>query len=231
VFRRVLANEPPDARFTAAAHHGLLISAMAASDWNAALKAGWCLLQAGRSGTLPRADVLVLVAELCRRIGHHGIAIRAAEAALRIAFRPDQTITALQVLVDIAAATSDRSLGRRYGPTLRRLVGGSAGPFEDARALLTLAGLEHTCGSRDVARDDLARAQVIAEVFHYHELQFEADKLLQVFACDSMPPRSDNDARESAEAVTWLDGRSRSIVSQLDRWSEHDLIGTVVGPQ
>ncbi len=226
VFRSVLAAKPPDARFTAAAHHGLMISSMAAKDWDTALEAGWHLLQAGRSGTLARSEVLNLTAELCRRVGRYTVATRAAEVSLRIAFRPDHIITALQVLVDIAAKTGNHALGRRYGPVLRALVGGAAGPFEDARALLALAGLEHTCGSREVARDDLARARAIADALHYHELQFEAERIATGFADSSTPSEEAAYTSVLAEPHILLSGQSQRIVSRLHGWSEHDMIGS-----
>lgn len=223
VFRRVLEQETPDAQFIAAAHHGLLISAMAAQDWDAALGEVWHLLQAGQSGAIPRAEVLNLMAELCYRVGRYEVAARGAEAALQVSFRPDQTITALAVLVDVAAASHDRTLGLRYGPLLRDHIGGAAGPFEDARALLSLAGLEHVLGSSKVANRDLDRARIVAAELHYHELQFKADMMGIAFARNSLDRTKDD--RSNMEAR--LSGHSRSIISQLNGWKEDELLGAV----
>lgn len=181
VFRRVLAQGAPDARFTAAAHQGMVLSAMAAKQWDEALHHGWHLLQARRTGAILHADALNLMAGLCRRIGRYLAATRAAEGALRTAVRPDQAITALEVLVDVASATRDSALGERYGSVLRRQVSGGAGPYEDARALLALAEFGHTVGQRQVARADLGEARRICRAHRYYELEFQCDALEEAF--------------------------------------------------
>jgi tetratricopeptide (TPR) repeat protein len=188
---------------------------MTAADWDTALSEGWHLLQAGRSGSIPRADVLNLLGELCHRIGRYDIAIRAAEAALRLAFRPDLTVAALAILVDVAVASDNHELGSRYGPLLRKQVGGSAGPFEDARALLALAGLEYMCGRREAADSDLDRARSISDAHRYHELQFKADRLASIFT----PGRQIVD---TSEHKVRLSGESELIVSQLYAWDKYD---------
>ncbi len=225
VFQSILKKGAPDARFTAAAHHGLLVNAMVAHDWNAALKEGWFLLQAGRSGAIVRAEVLNLMAELCHRIGQYRAAISAAEASLMVAERPDHTIIALEVLVDVAAASHDRELGARYGPLLRAHVGRSAGPFEDARALLALAGLEHMVGARDAALNDIANARRIADAFRYHELQFQAEELSALVISGAITGTEVHAGPDRFKADVSLSGRSQYIVSQLDQWSEHDVVG------
>jgi tetratricopeptide (TPR) repeat protein len=214
-FQRVLDHESVDSQLAAAAHHGLLIRAMTAADWDTALTEGWHLLQAGRSGSIPRAEVLNLLAELCHRIGRYSIAIRAAGAALRLAFRPDLTIAALAILVDVAVASRNRELGLRYGPLLRDHVGGSAGPFEDARALLALAGLEYIYGSREAANADLEHARAISDAHHYHELQFKAEKLAAVLT-------KGQTVGGVAEPAVCLNGQSELIVSKLYAWDTYD---------
>lgn len=217
VFRRVLETGAPDVRFTAAAHQGVMLSAMAAKNWDEALSHGWHLLEAVRNGAFARAEALNLMAWLCRRIGRDLAATRAAQAALRAAVRPDQTITALQALVDVATATRDRALGGRYGVMLRNLIGGSAGPYQDARALLKLAGFEHMVGRREMAAADLGEARRIAHAYHYHELEFECDHLESTF--EAAPADSGCElalvAEEECTEPVQLTDRSNKIVAQI----------------
>lgn len=224
-FQRTLEKSPPDNRIAAAAHHGLLVNAMVAQDWDTALDKGWYLLQARRSGAIPRAEVLNLLAELCRRIGRYRAAVRAAEAALREPFRPDRALVSLAVLVQVAAMLRDRRLGQHYGPLLRECIGTTAGPFEDARALVVLARLEQMCGATVTARADLGRARAIADRFGYHELQFETEKLEAVL---NMPPQRVNDRDAEIPGMVPLSAPSQYIVSQLDSWNDgsvSDLAG------
>jgi tetratricopeptide (TPR) repeat protein len=231
VFHSVVAEKLPDASLTATAHHGLLISAMAAQNWDAAIAQGWHLLQAGKAGAVARTDVLNLMANLCQRIGRYRAAIRAAESALQLAVRADQVVASLAVLVDVATVTSNRELGRQYGPLLRKHVRGSAGPYEDARALLALAGLEYMCGTRDAAYADLASARVIADRLGYHELQFEVEKLSAAFSRNSDTSAEMGSAQTSPAVDVLLSQPSRYIMSKLDNWGEHDIPNAAVAFQ
>ena len=217
VFRRVLKRGAPDARFTAAAHQGMVLSAMAAKDWDDALNHGWHLLQARRTGAILHADALNLMAGLCRRIGRYLAATRAAEGALRTSTRPDQAVTALEVLVDVATATRDAELGRRYGPVLRGQLGGGAGPYEDARALLALAEFAHTFGQPQAAQADLGEARRICRAHRYHELEFQCEALAEAFAAsaaDSARTLAPT-ARGASGQPVQLTGRSDRIVEQV----------------
>lgn len=227
-FRRVLDSKLADPRLVAAAHHGLLISAMTAEDFDTAVDEAWSLLQAGEAGTIARADVLNLVADLCYRIGSYESATRLAEAVLRIATRPDQTVASLAVLVDVAAESTDKQLGLRYGPLLRGHIGGYSTPFEDARALMTLANLEIAVGSTEQAATDLSDAMRIADEHGYHELKFKADTL-----AGSIRESQGRDIRQTAGTQTEqyrgrLSDRTWDTVARFDRWSERampELIG------
>jgi hypothetical protein len=226
-FRGILVQERRDARYAAAAHHGLMHNALVAGDWDSALDEAWYLLHADECGVIARADVLNLVAELCRRVGRYDIARRSGEVAVQVSTRPDQRIAALQVLVDTATDTCDVQIGMRYSRLLRASVGGSAGPFEDTRALLALAAWENVCGSHAQAVLDVTRARDIANEFGYHQLQFATDALAQRIATvgetDTRPPVG------YEEVSATLSGRSQYIVSQLGTLSEQDLAAAVSG--
>jgi tetratricopeptide (TPR) repeat protein len=215
-FDRVLDERSPDPHLAAAAHHGLLISAMTAQDWDTALREGWHLLRAGKSGSIAKSEVLNLMAELCHRIGRHAVAVRAAEAAFRLSARPDVTVASLAILVDLAVTLGDRQLGLRYGSMLRSHLGGSAGPFEDARALLALASMEQLWGARDTMMRDLERARRIADAHRYHELQFKVEQMSDASAALYETTRG------ISEQVH-LSGHSEDIVSQINALDEHDL--------
>jgi hypothetical protein len=139
------------------------------------------------------------------------------------ALRPDQTIQTLQILVDVAVMTGNVPLGERYGPLLREHAGRCAGPFEDARALLSLAGLEYAFGTRAAAEQHLAQARAIVRKHRYYELQFEAERLTTRFASDLVASMSD--AAPHAElAGVQLNGRCQYIADQLDRESDIDSV-------
>ncbi len=214
-YGRVLSATDVDPRLTAAAHQGLMIALMAAKDWDAALEKGWQLLQAEKTGAVFRTEALNLTAELCRRIGRHGAATRLAELALREAVRPDQTIQTLQILVDVAVTTGDVPLAERYGPLLRGHAGRCAGPFEDARALLSLAGLEYAFGSRAIAEEYLAQAQAISVRCRYYEVQFDAERLAARFAASAASGADAAPLRPEHDEIN-LNGHSRYIVDRLD---------------
>jgi tetratricopeptide (TPR) repeat protein len=216
-FYRVLEGTPVDPYLTAAAHHGLLVSAMAAEDWDTALKEGWHLLHAEESGSLSQPEVLNLMAELCLRIGRYGIAVRAAEAALRSSTRPDIPVASLAILVDAAVAGHDRDLGRRYGAALRDQLGGNAGPFEDARALISLAALQQLDGSVVQAMDDLRGAVAIASTYGYHEIRYKAEEMIDLLA------RNETLAHSQTSDVTLTEG-SHAIVSRLDVWDGYNSL-------
>lgn len=223
VLRRVLRKGSPDARFTAAAHHGLLLGAMAAKDWDSALAHGWHLLRAGRRGVVPRIDVLLLMASLCRSIGRYRAAVSAATAALTQCVRPDDPMLAHKIIADVALATGDEVLGRMHAAHLRAHLRTGGGPYEDARALHTLALVEERWGDRTIALHNAGAAQALAQIHRYHELAYHIEptiERLQAAArstpwADPSPPRSPLLADWNTPDTVQLRPASQRIVARL----------------
>jgi tetratricopeptide (TPR) repeat protein len=203
----------------------MLNTAVAAKDWDTALRDGWYLLNAEQLGAINRVDVLNIMADVCQRIGRYATATRAAETALRLASRPYQSMVALAVLVCVATKVGNPVLGQRHATALRTHVGRSAGPFEDARALLTLAELEQMLGSREAARHDLERAYALSERYCYHEVQLQAERLLTEYSANSPTAPAEARVTPSFEAQAYIDGDSQRIVSQMDTLYERGCLG------
>jgi len=64
---------------------------------------------------------------------------------------------------------------------------------------------------------------MIADRLHYHELQFEADKLAATFTSMGREDVAVSRAEVSPEQMgAQLTGVSQDIVSRLDNWPEHE---------
>lgn len=220
VYERILRKGAPDPRFVAVAHHGLVLAAIAAKDWDAALRHGWHLLGAARRGLVPRVDVLLLMAGVCRRIGRYRAALSAAREALHHCVLPEDPMLAHKIMAEIALDTNDRALGLTHAATLRTLLHTGAGPFEDAKASLTLGLVEERWGSCKRALADISSAYEAARAHHYHELVFTVEpELARLQAAPSAPavgasrPWADDGGTEPYQVT--LSSRSRRIVSHL----------------
>jgi hypothetical protein len=227
VFRSVLETKVASPELTAAARQGLLNGAVAAEDWDSALREGWYLLRAEQFGAIARVEVLNIMADVCQRIGCYQAATHAAEVAMRVAVRPSHAMVSLAILVGVATRTQDRALGLRYAPTLRTHIGKSAGPFEDSRALLTLAQFEAINGLDRLAVGDLAAARAIAHRYRYHELQFQADYLAEQLTARKSTKRVICSGEDEITSVV-LDSYSQDIVSRMDDLREQDFVGYAV---
>lgn len=175
----VLRAGVPDPRLIAAAHHGLVLGAIAASDWDVAIAHGWHLLRAARRGAIPRADALLLMASVCRRIGRYRAARSAALAALRHCVLPEDPLVAHRLLVEVALDSGDRAAAITHVDALKRLVGGAAGPYEDAKALRAIGLSEERWGRRDRALAAVTDALTLARAHRFHELVFEMEPLIE----------------------------------------------------
>jgi tetratricopeptide (TPR) repeat protein len=219
-YQQVFSFQSPPPQLVAAAHHGLLSSAVIARDWNTALEHGWALLTAERSGALARVELLNTMADLCNCIGHHHAAERAAVAAMRLGTRPDHTMMSLVALIDSSIATANRARCLTLGSRLEERIGTSAGPYEDARGLLTLARLALFLGAAEHGAALLDRAQRIVDRFGYNHLQFEADWLA-------------GQIRRTVEqrdiAVASLSDTSHRIAQWIDDLDETELLGGMAG--
>jgi tetratricopeptide (TPR) repeat protein len=224
-FLEILNRRASDPVFIAGAHQGMLGAAVVASDWDTAFAEAWHLLKARRSGHVDRAEVLTCIADLCYSVGRHRAATRAAEAAIRIATRPYQTVLALSFLVGVATRTQDVVSGERYSSLLRRHIGGAAGPYEDARALLCLAEFESVLGSQAAAMRDLASARAIAERYGYHEQRFGADRLEAVLTTVSGSGLDPAHISGSALSSVVLNAHTHEVIARMDSLGEHELLG------
>jgi tetratricopeptide (TPR) repeat protein len=213
VFQRVLTRGSPDPRFTAAAHHGLLLSATASGANDEALAHAWYLLRASRDGHVPRVDAWLLMAEVCARLSRYRAAAHLAHAALRHATRPDDIAVALEILVEVATDTGDLQTGRQHADALRGRVGSGASAYDDVRSLLALAAFEHACGEQHGAQHDLGRARARAAALGLHELVFRADALASGWEARAAPAAT---PRPPAPRLT---PRAARIVQHAGAWS------------
>jgi hypothetical protein len=224
-FLEILNRRASDPVFIAGAHQGMLGAAVVASDWDTAFAEAWHLLRARRSGYVDRAEVLTCIADLCYSVGRYRAATRAAEAAIRIATRPYQTVLALSFLVSVAVRTQDVVSGEHYSALLRRHIGGAAGPYEDARALLCLAEFESVLGSRVAAVRDLTDARAIAERYGYHEQLFGADALEAALTMGSGAEPDRTQVSGNAQSPVVLNAHSHEVIARMDSLDEHELSG------
>jgi tetratricopeptide (TPR) repeat protein len=224
-FLEILNRRASDPVFIAGAHQGMLGAAVVALDWDTAFAEAWHLLRARRSGHVDRAEVLTCIADLCYSVGRYRAATRAAEAAIRIATRPYQTVLALSFLVCVAVRTRDVVSGERYSTLLRRHIGGAAGPYEDARALLCLAEFESILGSQAAAMRDLADARAIAERYGYHEQMFGADRLEAAVTMISGAGPDRAQISRNVRSPVVLNAHSHEVIARMDSLDEHELIG------
>ncbi len=227
VCRAILSEPQPDPRFAAVAHHGLVLSAIPAKDWDTALAHGWHLLQAARRGQAPRIDALLLMGSVCRDIGRYAAAASAATAALALCERPDDFVFTHKLLVDVALRAGDANAVRTHAAALRAHLWRGAGPYEDARALLTLAEVACRAGEQVEAREHAEAALGLARRHSHHEVEFEAEAFLTSLtqrSADAEEPTADGCAQEGehvsgsvGDGEVTLERGSERIVARVAR--------------
>jgi tetratricopeptide (TPR) repeat protein len=225
LFGRVLEEKAASAEFKAAARQGLLNAAVASEDWDTALQEGWHLLRAERSGAMAQVEVLNVLAHVCYCVGRYEAAAQAARLALKVATRPYQVMLAISILLNVSSEKRDLSRAREYGRALRLHIGRSAGPFEDARALLALSRFERTCGDASKAVENAAAALRIADRYRYHEISYRAEGILEDLATPTVSVSDGLGASGDQAATADLRTDSLSIIEMLGGLNEQSLQG------
>lgn len=174
--------------FLCPAHIELASAAMAARDHDTAFAHAWEAFGTAAHNPIAQAEALLMLAELCRRIGHHAAAAHACRVALSL--RPPR-VHRLAVLRNLTRAYMGEgrlAAASAVGEELERSLGGVSGHHEDVRSRLALADLHAACGDAPGAR--ALRQEVVAQSRQrgFSELRVRAEDALVAMDVVEAPP-------------------------------------------
>jgi hypothetical protein len=112
------------------------------------------------------------MAAVCRQVGRYRAALAAANAALGHAKLPEDTVVARRIIAEVALDAGDRTRGLESVTPLRAALRSGVGPFERARAVLTLGLIEERWGVRRRGLARVSEALALAHAHGYHELAY-----------------------------------------------------------
>ena len=159
------------------AHHGLMLAASAAGDVNAALAHGWRAFESAAGDPTRRADMLINLAELCRKVGQYAAALRGYQAALVLTRLPRLRLAALDGAAVAAAHVGNRALLAELTRTAEAEIASSGLPYESAVAWLALAEAPARVGAAAEVARSRARAMELAMAGGFHEVRYRAEAL------------------------------------------------------
>jgi hypothetical protein len=123
-----------------AAHHGLLVAALAARDVETALAHGWAAFrETAPDAPDDRAEMLLNLGEVGRQAGEYRASLGACLTALELTDAPRLRLPALGGAAVAAARLGEAGLLRFVAREVERAVRRSGQPFENARALAAVA--------------------------------------------------------------------------------------------
>jgi tetratricopeptide (TPR) repeat protein len=160
-------------------HQGLMIAAVAAQEFDAALTHGWQAFSAARAHGSRVAEVLGNLADLCAQVGYDEAAIGGFTVALARTSAPRVRLPVLAGLVKSAARVGD--LKRlNDAETMIASEANNAFPFETASAWFAVARARETVGDTAASEAAAARAAAIAHEHGYFEITHRLEQIAPV---------------------------------------------------
>jgi tetratricopeptide (TPR) repeat protein len=213
LFRRALtvATRAGHDEHRRAAHHGLLVAALAARDVETALAHGWAAFtEAPLTAADTRAEMLVNLGDVSRHSGEYRAALGACLTALELASNPRIRLPALSCAAVAAAQLEEGRLVAFFTREVERTSARSGQPFEVARALAAIAEAATLAGAPD-ATALAERAASLARAGGYHEVLARVEALGIRRGSDGRSGSTSN-----ASTLVWS-RRSRTVIAALEQ--------------
>ena len=174
-FVRALMQAPAGSPLAGQAHHGLMLAATAASDFDTAFSHGWQAFDDALGDAARRAELLINLATLCQKVGQEYAALRAYRAGLSLSSISRLRLPALRGALRSAAQLGRRTLVSSLVTETEAEIARAADPYECSRAWLDLAEVHAVLENPEVAEQCVARARALASEYGYHEIAWRAD--------------------------------------------------------
>jgi hypothetical protein len=159
-----------------AAHHGLLVAAVAARDVETALAHGWAAFsETSADASDERAEMLLNLGEVGRQAGEYRASLGACLTALELTDSARLRLPALGCAAIAAAQLGERRLLEFLAREVERTARRSGQPFEVARALMDLADACAVVDDAPKALAFAAHAESLAAANGFHEVTARAD--------------------------------------------------------
>jgi hypothetical protein len=185
---------------------------MAVGDYDAAFSHGWEAFADAHVDPTRRADLLINLATLCRKVGQEYAALRSYRAALTLASISRLRLPALRGAVLAAARLGRRTLVSTLSAETEAEIGRAGQPYECARAWLDLAEVHTVLDDRERAEQCVAHARDLAAEYGYHEIAWRADERAEQLAMARAAARSDAAATFAADATPQYPLADESLV-------------------
>lgn len=180
-YRRALAVAPPGTPIVAGAHHGLMLAAIAADDLATALAHGWRAFADAERTAERRAEALLNLGSLCRRVGDHAAALRALQACLALAPVPRLRMNALGSAALTAAQSGRPELVPGFVAEADEAVAAISLPWESASVQLEIAEAVAETGDLAGAAKRARAALSLAERHRFFELTWRAEGAIAAY--------------------------------------------------
>ncbi|AHG92533.1 Tetratricopeptide repeat-containing protein (plasmid) [Gemmatirosa kalamazoonensis] len=181
-YRRALAAAPAGSPIARGAHHGLMLAATAAEDYDAAFEHGWQAFVHAHDDAEGRAEMLINLARLCRKVGEYAAALRAFQASLGLTTVRRLQLPALGGAVLAASALGDHATADALSAVAERLAAAGEPAYERACAWIDLASGALTRGARGAAERYVHTARAITIPAGFHELTWQTDDMANALA-------------------------------------------------
>jgi tetratricopeptide (TPR) repeat protein len=179
LFRAVLrrASTPSLPLHTAAAHHGLMLGALAASDATRALHHAWLAFRNTGDDPDRQADMAINLGEICLRIGEYRAALTSYRVALAQTSLARLRLAALGGAVLAATRAREPGMLARLAREAEVEIARAQQPFESAQTLVELAEAFELAGATEKAASYRDRAAETAERGGFYEVIHRADSV------------------------------------------------------
>jgi tetratricopeptide (TPR) repeat protein len=217
--------------FSRAAHHGLLIAAIAAQDVDTALEHGWAAMLGTPDGAGDeRAEILINLANVGSLAGEHRASLGASLRALELSTAARVCLPAIGTAVVAAGHLGERRLLEHLTREAKRICDRAGQPFEAASVLLALAEAHAILGD-DAATELADGALAAAEAGGFYELATRAEKVRRARAEAQVavpsvtnqphwaPAQSHAEWPAAAAPVVVRSTRARAVVRSLEALS------------
>jgi tetratricopeptide (TPR) repeat protein len=187
-FNRVLKTVEEGSVFSGAAHHGLLLAAIAAKQYDDAFAHGWHLFEAAGDDTASRVDVLTTLADLCLKAGRPLAALRAAQVAISLGPLPRFRLPLLGSAVLAAEALSESRLADEYALRMESLIPLEPNRWAAAQGCVDLAKFYLVRGDHDRVRAITDSGLSLSRAHGFHEFVWQLEEI----AGDAASERTQN---------------------------------------
>lgn len=214
-FQRVIRWSQPEAlrHHRSAAHQGLFAAALAADDWNTALRHGWLAFQIADSGPDRQAELVGMLAQLALRVGDSQAALQAYRVSCSLTLDVRLRLIAYGGIVSAAAQSGHVTVLDEAQREAAALIARSAHTYENAFVMYELAAANAQLGRSSQAARFAAAAERSARDHGLYEILHRVEAL--VVALTRAPSAGAPASAPSQRSVARVDDTS-SLTSARD---------------